>query len=438
MAKIQEADKYHIFYLLLLYYVHFIFWRTYHRREYYGKENLFVDGASILVPNHSNALMDAMAVVCTDKRAKVYTARADIFVKPIMRKILTFFKILPINRIRDGVKNLSKNEQISELIVDVLRDRIPFCIFSEGTHRMKHSLLPLGKGVCRIALQANEALGSGKPIYIIPVGLEFGHFTRFRSSFLMQVGTPFDVTQFIEEHAHLETAELINVLRDKITLCMQETMLQIPDDENYDGILELCHLWSGFQKEKLRLKKNSLLTNFLAAKETVSDVFSYLKNQPEKATALIAAAKAFSVERHEKRIRIPSMHHKHLWTNVLLKSILLLAGLPYFIASAFISAPVTLLAEWICSKLKDSAFHNSARFLVLSFFYPLWLIALNILFFIFFPWIWALAGVIISIPTFLYVYDYLRWMRLFISDIKWLKNKELRNKFDKLSKTAKS
>jgi hypothetical protein len=175
-----------------------------------------------------------------------------------------------------------------------------------------------------------------------------------------------------------------------------------------------------------------LLNNFLSAKQTISDVSQYLQNQPEDAKKLIEDAKQFSIERHKKGIRIPSMHRKNPISNLLIKSILLIIGLPYFAFAALVSSPVTLLSEWICTKLKDTAFHNSIRFLVISFLYPLLLLILFIISFIVLRWYWALAAAAVAVPTVLYVYDYLRWVRLFISDIKWLKNKALRDKFCEL------
>jgi len=434
MTRLEEIKRNNPYYNLLWSYVRFTFGKMYHRVEFYNKERLTVDAPIILAPNHSNTLMDAMLAVFSTPKIKVFVARADVFKKPWAVKALTFLKILPINRIRDGIKSLAKNEEINDMVVNVLRERLYFCIFAEGTHRMKHGLLPLGKGICRIALQANQDFGANQPLYIVPIGTEYGHFTRLRSSLLVQIGEPFNVTQFVEKHAHLETPELINTLKDAIRLRMQEKILYIPEDEHYDGNLELCHLWSEQQKERLRLKGKSLLNNFLSAKQTISDVSHYLQNQPEEAKQLVEDAKQFSIERHEKGIRIPSMHRKNPIANLLLKSVLLVVGLPYFLFAAVVSSPITLLAEWICSKLKDTAFHNSIRFLMISFLYPLHLLLFLIISFILLQWYWALAVFAITVPTVLYVYDYLRWVRLFISDIKWLKNRKLREKFWELKK----
>ena len=429
MTQIEKLKYNNPYYRLLWWFIHLTFRRVYRRIEYHGKEHLKINAPVIIAPNHSNTLMDAMSVLFSTPKLKIYVARADVFKKDWVVKILTFLKIMPINRIRDGVKSLSKNEEINDMAVDILRNRLYFCIYAEGTHQMMHSLLPLGKGICRIALQANSAFGKEQPLYIVPMGIEYGHFTRFRSSLLVQMGEPFNVTQFIENHAHLEQPELINALKDTIAILMKEKILYIPNDENYEGTLELCHLWSDRQKKQMQLKGKSLLNRFLSAKQTLSDVSQLLQNHPEEAKKWIEEAKQFSIERHKKGIRIPSMHRKNPIANSLIKSILLIIGLPYFLMAAAVSAPVSLLAEWICSKTKDPAFHNSVRFLLATFFYPLFLLVLFIIFFIVLSWQWALAAAVLTVPSLYYVYDYLRLMRMLISDIKWLKDKKLQERF---------
>ena len=432
MTLFEKLRSNDLRYRLLWRYIKVVFYNVYHRIEFHGKERLTAKDSIILSPNHTNTLMDAMAVLFATKRLKVYVARADVFKKSWAVKALTALKIMPINRIRDGAKSLSKNEEINDIAVNLLREGIYFCIFAEGTHQMKHSMLPLGKGICRIALQANEDFGKEKPLYIVPLGIEYGHFTRFCSSMLVQICEPFNVTQFIADHAHLGTPELINALKDAVAERMKEKILYIPNDENYEGTVELCHLWSDEQRKRLQLKGKPLLNRFLYAKQTISDVGQYLQNQPEKAKELIEEAKQFSIERHKKGIRIPSMHHKNPIANLLLKSILLIIGLPYFLVAAVVSAPVTLLTEWICTKLKDVAFHNSIRFLMVLFFYPIFLLIVLIVLFIVLRWNLALAAIIAIVPSVIYVYDYLRWTRTFISDIKWLNNRKLREKFKKL------
>ena len=231
MSKIQDKDR---LYLFLRPYVDWLFRRSYREFHYIGKENIPTDGAIIFAPNHTNALCDAMCILGIDRRQKVFVARADIFKDPKRARILTWLKIMPINRVRDGLDEVRHNDETINKAVDTLRDGVPFCILPEGTHRPMHSLLPLNKGIFRIALQANETFGDEKPIYIVPVGLEYGDYYHLWDSVTVNIGKPINVTNFCRQHAELTYPQQMMALREELTLRMRELILWVPDDEHYD------------------------------------------------------------------------------------------------------------------------------------------------------------------------------------------------------------
>lgn len=100
--KIQDNDH---LYNLLRYYVDFALRLSYRNVRYVGRDKIPQDGAIIYAPNHTNALMDALVLLAMDRRPKVFVARADIFRNPKIAKILTWLKIMPIMRIRDGYED---------------------------------------------------------------------------------------------------------------------------------------------------------------------------------------------------------------------------------------------------------------------------------------------------------------------------------------------
>lgn len=63
---------------------------SYRRFEMHGEENLPEDGALILAPNHTNTLMDALVMLRAHKGPTVFGARADIFKKPAIARIMHF------------------------------------------------------------------------------------------------------------------------------------------------------------------------------------------------------------------------------------------------------------------------------------------------------------------------------------------------------------
>ena len=231
MAKIQDKNK---LYAFLRPYVDWMFKHSYRHIQYVGKENIPTDGAVIFSPNHANALCDAMAILSIDGSRKVFVARADIFRNPRKAKILNWLKIMPIRRIRDGIDEVRHNDETIEKAVDTLHEGVPFCILPEGTHRPKHSLLPLNKGIFRIALRANDTFGAEKPVYIVPVGLEYGDYYHLWDDLTINIGKPLNVTQFVKDHPNLERPQLILALREELTQRMREQILWVPDDEHYE------------------------------------------------------------------------------------------------------------------------------------------------------------------------------------------------------------
>ena len=69
-----------------------------------GKENIPKKGAILFAVNHPNGLLDPLLVTTNTPRITHYLVRAAIFKKPIVKKFLATLNLMPIYRIRDGVK----------------------------------------------------------------------------------------------------------------------------------------------------------------------------------------------------------------------------------------------------------------------------------------------------------------------------------------------
>ena len=165
-----------------------------------GKENVPVGTPVILAPNHQNALMDAMAILYTLKGQPVFMARSDIFKNPTQAKILRTFKILPIYRIRDGIKSLQNNDEVFEEAVDVLKNHKRLVILPEGNHHGQRRLRPLKKGIARIALMAEERNDFKLGVQIVPVGIDYTHYINFGAKLCVSFGKPFSVNKYKNEY----------------------------------------------------------------------------------------------------------------------------------------------------------------------------------------------------------------------------------------------
>ena len=188
MAKKGKIQDRNVGYSLLRPYVDFCSKHSYRRFEVHGQKDLPQEGALIYGINHSNTLMDALVVLATSHHKKVFMARGDIFANPTVAKILRFLRILPLFRIRNGVAAVKNNTDSMEQAVDVVHDQVGLYLFPEGRHRTKHSLLQLSKGIFHIAMDSNKEFGKEQPVYIVPVGIEYGDYFRYRSTCMVHFG----------------------------------------------------------------------------------------------------------------------------------------------------------------------------------------------------------------------------------------------------------
>ena len=70
--------------------------------------------------------MDALVILRSFKGRKVFGARADMFNNKFIGKIMTFIRILPMVRKRDGLRNVLKNHETTDIVVETLEHKVPF------------------------------------------------------------------------------------------------------------------------------------------------------------------------------------------------------------------------------------------------------------------------------------------------------------------------
>ena len=436
MAKKRKIQDYDPIYALLRHYVDLALRLSYRNIKYVGRERLPKDGAIIFAPNHTNALMDAMVILALDRRPKVFVARADIFRNPRIAKILTFCRIMPIMRMRDGIDEVRKNNETIERAVDVLRDKVPFCIFPEGTHQAKYSSLPLSKGIFRIAFQAQELMPD-MPLYIVPVGLRYGNFFRFRSTARVQVGEPINVGEFVKENSTLTPAEQMNTLKELLDERMKQSIFYIPNDENYDAVYEICAAVVSKQTRDFKAdpelrKLRGLDAHFEANNKTVKHLGQIKESNPELHEELMALGNRASQLRRSRRISLSSVSVKFNVFSRIKRIVLFLLLVPYAIPAAVLTLPMTLICQLLFTKLKDYAFRNSVRYVINLVMWPLLMAIYSAVAYSCLPWQWALPITIAALPAPIIVHEVYRLTRIFKSDIMLWRSKDLRECYAKI------
>lgn len=426
--KIQDNDT---GYNCLRRYVCGMLKRSYRRTRFIGKERIPKDGAVILAPNHTGALLDALIILTMAKQPVVFLARADIFKNPKLAKIFRFFKMMPVMRMRDGFEEVKKNNRTIEIAADVLKSRVPICIFPEGTHQTKRSMLPLSKGIFRIALQAKSIMPD-TPLYIVPVGVRYGNWFRYRSTVTVQIGKAINVGEFISQNEEKTPQEQINHMRKLLDERMKENIFYIPNDEAYDATAEICAAMSAEQLKKLKgqAKEADIMT--LADNMTVKKLGEIRAKDERLAEKLVSLGNEAFERRNRKRISLKSVARRSTPLCNIMKSLLLLATLPYTLAAMAAVSPTALLNSILLKKFKDRAFHNSVRFVINLIIWPLLLAIYAVIAFVFLPAHWALLAVVCTIPAPAVAQDAWRAVRIMISDCKLCSCRALRNKYDEI------
>lgn len=295
-------------------YVRFAFWLTHKRVDVIGRNRIPQGKPIIFAPNHQNALMDPLALVCSNPNQTMWLARADIFKSETASSILKYLKLLPIYRIRDGKDNLSNNEQIFEQVTRILENKQTIALFPEAAHSGRRQMLPHKKAIPRIALEAEAKNKFRLNLQIVPVGIYYDHYWAFNRSLIIEYGEPISIDQYRDEYTRNPQKAMLS-LRDEIHRQLSRLTLQIDSElhyQEYENIRQLagkaysdthtsgkCSNLQQLNAEKLLMNRLFLLESTQPAQfekllGSVSDYFNQLKKNKLTDMQIKEAEKASS------------------------------------------------------------------------------------------------------------------------------------------------
>jgi len=274
---IQRSNGYEA----LRYYVRFGFWLTYKRIIVNGRENIPADKPIIFAANHQNALMDPLAVVCTNPLQILWLARADIFKSKASRSFLKFCKMIPIYRIRDGKENLSNNEEIFSQVTHVLENKGSVALFPEAAHSGKRQMLPHKKAIPRIALESEEKNNFQLGLQIVPVGIYYDHYWNFNRTLIVNYGEPIEIDSYKVRYTENPQNTML-LLRDEINKNLSPLTLQINSIDSYQDFENIRTIAGKAYAQKLFSNKYTVNQLFMAEQELIAKLEQLEVNQPEK------------------------------------------------------------------------------------------------------------------------------------------------------------
>ncbi len=355
--------KWSLSYEMLRVVIRQFFQNFYRKIESDGLENIPDNKPTIFAANHQNALMDPWGILFTSKQQTVFLTRADIFNNPILLKIFTFFKMLPIYRIRDGKESLKKNEEIFNKSIEILEANMSLGLFPEATHTNKRHLRPLKKAVPRIAFQAEINNNYELDLTIIPVGIYYDDYVHSNSNLFVNYGKPIKIKQFKKEFEENEQKGF-NALKVKLEEEIKPLIIHEPDMQHYDLYEGIRTYYRNTMLQKLNLKSNLLKNRFKADKVTVDRLKNYFIDQDNSISNLDTAFNQFNTFCNKKGISTIDTKKPISFISIIYNSLLFLLGLPIFIF-AFINNAIyyKLLMKFLVS-IKDKQFHTSIKSVV--------------------------------------------------------------------------
>lgn len=343
-----------------------------------GFEKIPINTPVIFAPNHQNALMDALAVLFAARRPVVFMARADIFKKPFIAKLLNFLRILPIYRIRDGYAELGKNQDVFDETIEVLNSNIPICILPEGNHEGLKRLRPLKKGIFRIAFQAEESKQFNLNLHIVPIGIDYSDYYNAGADLLVVFGTPIKIADYAAQYRENEQ-RTINTLVNDLSAGMKRVMIHIP--EQY---YELTYRISEMSMPDLGDTFNANMDSYnrlTIRQHIVQKVTEAFERVPEKVAGLNDAVKLYFTSLAKSGVSDPMLMKKTTGLHVhLLKVLTSLVLLPIYVYGLILNYFPYTIPVWQAAKAKDANFRTSIQFSLSLFLFPVYYVVLIVVF----------------------------------------------------------
>ena len=402
MLKLNKVKNTGIIYKLLKIiacpFHNFIFYK---KVSYLGRENIPKNKPVIMGPNHQNALMDAAAIICsTTTTYQSFLARSDIFGSDFIGNLLLGLKILPVYRIRDGKDKLSKNAEIFNISVEIIEDNKQLLVYPEAQHTAFRSLLALKKGLMRIAFHTAEKNNFEIDLNIIPVGIYYENYYKYRSKLLVNFGKPIKIKDYKEQYLLNKNAAMVSLKKD-----MKKEMISLAihiKNKDYYQLFENSRDLFDYniaKEENLNLKE--LINKFNIDKKIIKILDDTLEQKPEKFDDFQKNATNYFDKLDKLKIKDYLFDKPRSFLSNFFVTLFWVIMLPINIAG-FVNFSLTVcLPELIVRKFKDPQFHSSIRF-VASLFLPLiWSIIGFILLWIYIDIWWIkFAFVIVQIPLF--------------------------------------
>jgi 1-acyl-sn-glycerol-3-phosphate acyltransferase len=206
----------------------------YHKKIHIsGLEHIPKDKPVMFLPNHQSALIDVLLIATDCNRKPYFLTRSDVFNGKLLKRIFSYFQMLPIYRMRDGRDTLSNNDAIFNSCAEILNRGEALLLFPEANHSLKRNVRPLSKGFTRILFRAFE-MYPDLDVQLIPVGFNYKHAAHFPDEVALCYGKPISARSLFDEN-DLNTSVI--TIKNAVSTSLENLTTHIPSNEDYDVVL---------------------------------------------------------------------------------------------------------------------------------------------------------------------------------------------------------
>jgi glycerol-3-phosphate O-acyltransferase / dihydroxyacetone phosphate acyltransferase len=176
------------------------FWVYFRRIVFINKENLKAKGPLLILSNHPNTLMDPLMTLYRLRERASLLANYSLFKNPITNWLLSRLYCIPIQRPKDVMGQIPKNDESFKKCDDHLTAGGSIYIAAEGTSFIERHIRNFKTGAARIAFSAENKNDFKLDLKVLLVGITYTNPLKFRGDVALEMSDLIDVAPWRESY----------------------------------------------------------------------------------------------------------------------------------------------------------------------------------------------------------------------------------------------
>jgi len=229
--------------------------------EVTGLEHIKDDAGMMTCGWHTNGLCDPLCVVATQSKRLVFGGRHDMLTRPVIGWFSSRLGAQPVLRqaeIRRGVASQEDATRINSetmlIIAECIAHGHATALFPEGTSHEDARMKRLRTGPMRTVIAAHSISHEKgfSPARLIPVGLHYRTFWKFRTNLYVEYGEPVPKHDLLHSAVDRQRllagewveapADCVHTLRDRVQVALSHLTPDADSWEQYTSWQVLAHL----------------------------------------------------------------------------------------------------------------------------------------------------------------------------------------------------